>query len=315
MEEKLEQEEQANQAEQHGPIVPAQTIPTLAPLKYEGLYRTEQPQPCGLSREDLRLLFNELSKKCNEALDAHFAAINVDTLTEGVDIDALKAEAKRSRGLTVIVIGGQGEQIFSTSVDALSSDALPKTIRTVTFDSGFAMKSENVTVKDSFRLILDFNDPQPFDSYDPSQGPTPNGSTIEVNGPNTTWVNGVFTTIKSFLHERRRTRSFLHTRAVYNTTTWLIGLPLSMWLAYRADAWVLKQIPELFPVLRTALDIYLVLFGMQLFRWAILGLRHLYPLYEVEGSRTNGVRRTISGVLGALVLGAICDLVIGLLRL
>jgi len=284
------------------------------PHGYRGTYRILKIQPCAVSIDDLRKLYTRLSEKTSEALEAYLGTINPQPGQDLQELDKLKDEARNIGGLTIIIIGANGEQIVDTRIDALSSDDLPDKITSITFDSAYALKAFNVTLPNSFRLNLDFTEPPGFHAYNPWDQPTPNNSNLEVSGPNTTWVSGVHETVLSFFNERKRNRAWLHSQVTFNVLNWLFAFPASLWITYRIDNIFQSQLQNVHVTLRGALYVYLVLISLLAFRVIMAGFRWIFPVIELQGARSRKVRAVLGTGLGSLLLALLYDILKAIMK-
>src|SRR5262245_1994734 len=151
------------------------TVPTV---QYRGLYRFERIPACVVSVADMRRLYFELSEKTQEALERQLATYQKPPGTTAEEFEAFKEKVRKVGGLTVMVFGGHGEQLLSNETNPFEEDILPDVINSIVFDSSESLKSQDVTVLNRFRLLLDFTEPPSFNAYDPWSQPTPNKSSI-----------------------------------------------------------------------------------------------------------------------------------------
>lgn len=275
---------------------------------YRGTYRIIKIQPSAVSIDDLRRLYIRLSEKTSEALKAYLDSITPQPGQDPKQLENLKREARDIGGLTIIIIGANGEQIVDTHIDALSQYDLPDKITSITFDSASALKGCNVTLPNSFRLNLDFTEPPGFHAYNPWDQPTPNNSSLEVLGPNTTWVAGVHETVVSFFNERKRNRAWLHSQVTFNILNWLFAFPAALWITYRIDNIFHAQLQSVHVTLRGALYVYLVLISLLLFRVIVAGFRWIFPVVELQGARSKKVRTALGVILSSLLLAVFYDI-------
>jgi hypothetical protein len=275
---------------------------------YRNIYRTSKPPACILGRDDLVALFEELEDKGREGVQIQLT----DTLP-GADqsedeFEALKARAIEDATLSVFVHGADGENVFVQSAQDLKTQRLPARIATVTFDSASRLSTlHNWQPDNRFRIVLDFTEPPGFDRYDPTSSPTPNGSQIDVNGTNSTWVTGVHESILAFCRARGVGRGWLHDHGIYNLYNWLIALPASLWLVFRIEQVFGPRFASAHVGLRGAVYIYLFLVAYLVARGVAYGFRWVLPMVEFQGSRSKRARVIVSGILSALLLALLYD--------
>lgn len=281
--------------------------PIPAPV-YQGLSRTIQIPACVLSVDDLRRLFIDLDARTREVTAAQIDGLELPAGTAPADFGRLKAQAKAEAGLTMFVNGRNGEQIILHSAAAITREILPHTLLNITLDSAsrFNMQLKYDPIN-RFRLVLDFREPAGVISYDPWNYPTPNESSFTIIGNNQTWVAGVSEIVIGFLKDRKRSRRWLHGPITFTLVNWLIGFPAAFWLIYRLDTTTQRFIAGLPTALRGGIYIYLFLTLLLIFRVLIYILRWLFPIIELEGSRSKAVRAAASVVILGLLAALIYD--------
>ena len=282
-------------------------MPIAGPA-YQGLSRTIQIPACVLSIEDLRKLFIDLDALTREVTGVQIDGLQQPANTTPLDFKRLKEQAKREAGLNMFVQGKNGEQVVLHSAAAITREILPDGLLAITFDSAPRFNMQlNYDPLNRFRLVLDFREPGALISYDPWNYPTPNESSFTIIGNDQTWVAGVNEMVLSFLKARKRSRRWLHGPLTFTLANWLIGLPAAFWLIYRMDSLTQRFVAGLPIALRGGIYIYVFLTLLLIFRVLIYILRWLFPIIELEGSRSKAVRATVSTVEVGLLTGLIYD--------
>jgi len=284
------------------------SVNPIQTFQYRGINRTSIVPPCVVTLADLRRLYAELERKAIEARERHCRGIVRPLDAVEADFEQAKVEFIRDARLTLTVLGSEGEQIVSRSVEALDSESLPLRINLIVFDSAAAAQAVNVPLMNRFKLSLDFTEPTNFDTHNPWSEPTPNRSTLEVVGNDSTWVTGVHESTMSFLKRYRRRRKWLHSQRTFNFLNYAVGLPAAFWCVYRIDQ-LLPVVTTLHPVLRAGIYVYLFMMITLLFRIAIRGLRWILPVVELEGARSWKARAGVWVVLSAVMLGLLKDVI------
>lgn len=277
------------------------------PATFRQLSLTGGIPPCTISIEDLKRLYAELEQKTREAFDRYAAGIQRPADMPQEEFQRYRDQTAELAHVTVLVLGAEGEQLAATTAEMLERVHLPERINAVTFDSGVALQSINVTLPNQFRIHIDLRPPTAFVAYDPWNEPTPNDSKIEVRGPDTTWVTAVFESVNSFFRRRKRNRVWLHSSLGFNILGWVLGFPAALWFAYRLDTTLLRSISNLHPALRGAVDIYFFLVGMFLVRIVVYGFRWIFPLIELEHTTSRTARGVLGTVLASLLLALAYD--------
>jgi hypothetical protein len=220
----------------------------------------------------------------------------------------LKNVARSLAVVTVVIEGMDAERVVFSSAQALDESLLPHRIKQVTFDSAAALQQHNAAPNNRFNIQLDFSEPPGFQVYNPWDQPTPNNSHIEVLGPDQTWVNGVFESVSRFFQQRRRRRNWLHSPTTFTLLQYLLGFPAALWIVYRLDSSWLRGLQAVHSTVRGAIYIYVFLMALVVFRGVIGGFRWLFPIIELEGTRTKASRAILGGVLSSLLLSLTYDI-------
>ncbi len=282
--------------------------PTPPAYSYRGLSRTARIPPCAISMADLKKLHGDLAKKSEEALERYLATLPRPPGQSPEQFEALKHHARTIGGVTVGVFGIRGEQLLSSTQDVFDTGDLPDRIGLITFDSAAGLQTQNVQLPNRFLVRLDFSEPPAFVRYDPNNQPTPNGSQLEVSGPDDTWVTAVYESAFQFFRTRRRNRGWLHSEVTFNVLQWLVAIPLALWFAYRLDAKLASALPGIHTALRGAFDVYVLLLGLLFFRAVMYGFRWIFPVIELEGATSKTARRLLGAGLSSLLLALLYDI-------
>lgn len=277
------------------------------PREYRGLYHFSNIPSCSISLPDLRKLYKVLNDKKHEVFDKEFENLEKPSEFSTEEFSEFKKQFLQSRDLTLIIHGSQGEQIVARSIEALGDEALPETVTGITFDSSLMVYQTNYKPINRFALRLDLSETPGSFSYDPSLQATPNNSSIEVIGPDSTWVTAVYESTLAFFDKRRKRREWLHHAAAFNIGMWLIAFPSGFWLVYRVDSIFKNLIAELPVVLSGAIYVYIVFLTLLIFRGLIGGFRWIFPLVELQGTRSGRIRGILGAVMGALLLTLLYD--------
>jgi len=260
--------------------------------------------------DDLRRLFNDLDAWTREVTAAQIDGLHQTAGTTPEDFARLKRDAKAEAGLVMYVYGRNGEQIALHAAGTITAEVLPHALLSIIFDSAPRFNAQlNYDPLNRFRLVLDFREPGGVISYDPWNSPTPNESSFTIIGNNQTWVAGVSDMALGFLKDRKRSRRWLHGPITFTLVNWLVGFPAAFWLIYRVDGITQRFVAGLPTALRGGIYIYLFLTLLLMFRVLIYILRWLFPIIELEGSRSKAVRTSVSVVLFGLLTALIYDIV------
>jgi hypothetical protein len=274
------------------------------------LRRTTPIPSSVISRADLRTLFSRLQEKVNESIERQIGHLACPPSMALANWEELKQQARDAANLTALVIGSAGEQVVTTEEAGLLDQHLPDRITSITFDAGLALKNSlNVDLENRFVLKLDFSDPPGFHEYDPQSRPTPNDSSLEVAGPEETWVSGVHDLILQFFQNRSTPREWLHSSWVFMAVHWLVVLPASIWLTYRLVNVLPDELTNAHPVFTAGLYIYFFYLAFVVLRVIKLVGRLAWPYIELEGASRGTARVVISTVAAGLIVPLIYDVI------
>lgn len=287
-----------------------------APLTppYVGAFRTFKPPACRLSRADLKVLFRLLSQKAGE-VTARVVAELPEAGPQGQTREDMTTYVRDLLLMRASIEGTRGEQVSGVSDPAaLDEDQLTFHLKRITFDNSSTLKARFNNFPDNWvRVQLDFDTPPLFDLSNLSNEPTPNESLITVAGKDTTWVTGVFTELQHFFDSRRKHRGWLHAKQSYDLLLMFVGLPFTFRLLHFISRGYGAWLTSLAPTLSVAVYIYLFFVFLYVFRISFGIVRWLYPLVELEGTRSRtrvAVTAFLAVVTGALTLDIVKGLIV-----
>ncbi len=225
-------------------------------LAYQGVYRSTPIPSCLLSRDDLVTLYEDLERKTQEGIEHSLARAQRPADTSEAEFEELKKRGRESGHLSAFIYGADGERMVVSSAPDFRSQRLPDTVTSILYDSAASIRTlHKFEPENRFRLNLDFTEPPGFDKYDPASNPTPNNSSFEIIGPDSTWVAGVHETVMGFLERRGRRRGWLHKHSWYNAYQWFVAIPGSLWIVFRISQGIQGVLERWHPALEGALYI------------------------------------------------------------
>lgn len=274
-------------------VVPGPQLSSSVALQH----KIAEIPPCSLTIDDIGELYTLLGKLCKPNPQGKNAE-SFDSAPSG------SANSNRQFGrLMVGVYGANGEMNLGDAT-ILSANSLPKQLRGIVYDNFTGLD----IVDNRLKCTIDFTNPQFQGLYDPWSAVTPTNSSIEIYGDDKTWVIGAHTQVVDFFKERKLRRVALHTPRLFAFLSWVVGMPLSLLIADRADRLLLSGAPSMSPGLRVGLDIYVGLLAFMMFRNLILFTRWLFPKTELAGSRQGWFRGIASVILTSLFMALLYDL-------
>lgn len=273
---------------------------------FAGTSRSFAVPPCRLTKEDLRRLYQLLSKKAKEASGLQLPHL---VSKESEQIKESRKVVDEAMRVVAQIHGTNGDWVGGTSPDVLSDESLPETIARVQFDSAllFRLQFGNAPMN-SISVNLDFGRTSIFDS---SPEPSQNQSIVQVSGNNQTWVNGVFEELRTFFGEKQIPRSWLHAPRAYDAFLLVAGFPLAFILVFRIDQAIRSRLsmPE---SLFFTFYIFLVLIILWAFRTCFNYARWVFPKLEGPDRREKGpiLHKALLIIIGGTLLSIAIEAVL-----
>lgn len=279
----------------HAPVTPV--------LILRGTTRQLTLPSCVLTPEDLRRIYRLLEPKASEAADRQTGLL---TLLQGQTQNQLEELRSAVRAALALVVRLQTETgwINGTTPDILGAE-LPDGLLKIEFDSAFLYRARfnNTVPNNAFNVTLDLSRPHVLDLTNP---PEQNMSSATVTGLDPTWANAVYQELVGFFRPRRSRRGWLHFSKSYDALVIPIGFPLSFDVVYHLDRLIRRHtiLPE---ALSVAIDVYIVLVSLLLFRVVFNYARWTFPKIEVDAPRQHVAvaHRVAISTLALIVLGVL----------
>lgn len=260
---------------------------------------------CSFDREDLKKLFDLLQERLTAAADLEVSNYKQHEMPEEQYLKN-KETLRNGYKLLLTVTGINGQRLYGTPQEILSSPNYPEMVESVYINSAIALKArENWVTRNSVELFIDFSRPAILDFRLMPGGSTPNGSNLTVQGADATWVNGVFRELETFINERTAPVPWLHLHTIYDLFLWVLGFPLAFWICFKASTHL--PAPEVAGgFARAALLVYIFLLVSVGFRTLFHYSRWVFPIVEYRSPRSRALAHRV--ILGAITMGLITSL-------
>lgn len=275
------------------PPAPRRTFTTNAPIK-----------SCRLRREDLGRLYKIINDRQIEYGQFFSQSILAKQPNESAeDFAARQARVLNAFVTTVNITGANNEIVSGSGEQFLASGNLPDKLLTVFFTTTAGPNALGITPQNRATVLLDFSRPTILDFTKLPTLPTPNNSHFEISAVSEPWFTTLNTRLKELFNERRTGLYWLHQTGVYDLLLFIVGLPFSLWLAYRCSAGIEKvNLPR---ILSSGLYVYLVLAGLFTYRGAFTYSRWVFPKIEVHSEASPPLRhRAVWAAIMIAVFGA-----------
>ena len=257
-------------------------------------------------KEDLRKLLDLLQERLHAAAELEVSNYKQNDLPEE-QFQKNKETLRNGYKLLFSITGANGQRLYGTPQEILSSPNYPETIESVYINSAIALKTrENWVVRNSVEMFLDFSRPAILDFRLMPSGSTPNGSNFTVQGADATWVNGVFRELETFISERTAPALWLHRHTIYDLFLWVLGFPIAFWICFKSSSYLpAAEVAGGFA--RAALLVYIFLLVSVGFRTLFHYGRWVFPVFEYRSPRNRALANRV--LLGAITLGLLTSLI------
>lgn len=254
-----------------------------------------------LDREDLKNFCDILQERADTAAEIEVNIYQQGGLSEE-QFEADKSTLKESFKLKIAVTGIGGDEHWGAIEEVFNSVNFPEQVKSLYVDSESTLRYvHDYRPHNSFKIFLDFSKPKIFDLSLLPNVSTPNGSNIQVEGYDATWVNGVFSELKSYVDSRSSTLSKFHNHSVYDILLVVLGVPLSFWMCSKFSSAIDNSFGDGNELIVTALYLYTFIGTLFIFRILFHYLRWVCPLVEYK----NKINKMLihRGIFGSLAIG------------
>ena len=259
---------------------------------------------CVVDAEVLKRIYKDLSAGSDEGSRLEVAKNSPASQPQNL------VQVRGWYSVVIIAKGVNGEQIISLDPSLLDEGNLPKPLSSIEFDIGAYYKISRQTGIDAPNRVhvkLDFTKPPLLDLSNPGTGPTPNDSSVIVNGNDSMWVSGIYEKLLSTLRQGRVSTGWLHSQYTYDALLWLVGLPGSLSAATLiGEKFGNRYFPNSF-LPKLTLFLFILILLITIFRIGFSWVRWLLPLIEFS-PLAQPIHRQIRLLLSALIIGVLGSL-------
>lgn len=192
------------------------------------------------------------------------------------------------------ITGESGKELSESIEEVFDSSNFPSKVKTVFINSSVRLRVlHNYYPRNSFELPLDFSKPDPVDfNIEPSQK-TPNTSEFEVEGFDSTWVNGLFNEVASFIDERPSFFQIIHRHSLYDVFVWLLGFPFGFWVSFKLSIPVDTFFGSFPSIVVGAAYLYVFLGSLVFLRSLFHYARWVWPAVELKRQHSQSGKASI----------------------
>jgi len=259
-----------------------------------GIEKELRPSPCLINVKTLKEIYKAMKQAADEAVTAEISthhanakdpATAIAQVQNDGDVPKFEDIIKEYGRVGIIITGTNGERVVSYDEESLNEANLPKPLQSVIMETGLALRTLQPPKQPRNRanIIIDFTKPPLIDTTNPSEAPIQNGSSFYAFGESRSFVSGVYIAIEQTLERYKTWRGLLYKHHMYDILLIVLGFPFAIFLATLFDSFLTSQAPDtLSHPLIIAVDVYVFLVAVYIFRISFGIVRWLYPYMEEE---------------------------------
>lgn len=200
----------------------------------------------------------------------------------------LEIEREQAFRITVTIFGRHGVSLFGYGTEPLNSPNIPEPIDSIYISNCAAYQTvtgRNPT--NNFILHLDFSTPPLVDNNNLPSAPTPNESSLIIEGDRDAWVASIQQAVMDVLDTRFNKRRLFHTANIYDIGLACVCLPLALYYCWRMSGFVETSIGNISSFLSSAVYIYVVIFTLYVYRILFGYARWAFPTVELTNNESQ----------------------------
>ncbi|MFC3702853.1 hypothetical protein ACFOND_14545 [Reinekea marina] len=259
-----------------------------------------------LAKGDVRALLSRIESRFPEAIGLEEANYSEESRALE-NYDELAQNIRDSFLLTITLNGSNGEELQGTIEDVFDSPNFPDVVTKVFASSETSLKVNcDFTPRNKVIVLIDFTKPKLLDFSVLPGYKTPNNSNFQVEGLDSSWVNGLYAEIENYLRNRKKPGFFLHKHATYDLFLWLIGMPFAFFLSYKVSGFV-ESFASFNSFFKSALYLYVGFATIIAFRIVYHYARWAFPRIEYKSTFEKAIRHQIA--IGAISISLVGTLI------
>ena len=149
----------------------------------------------------------------------------------------------------------------------------------------YRLETKGVKPENNFELIFDFQFPPLLDASTPVSHPTPNSSSLSIEGSRSSWRAGVEKIVLSHIRSKKPLRNWFHGNLIYDLFLMLLGLPLALYGCWMMSG-TITRIFGFSTFLTGAAYLYVGFAGIWVYRLLFSYSRWAFPKVELRDQAT-----------------------------
>ena len=190
-----------------------------------------------LSLADVGRIFDRLSRQVEEQAEGDIQKLHK---TEDQDEDAFTANINNIKEnefrISITITGQDWSSLFGYSSDLFRSPSLPDRVVSIYMSNMAAYHAfAGHDPQNRFQLNLDFSKPPLIDTINPVSAPTPNVSSLSIEGDRDAWLAVIQEAVVGVIENRRNRRTWLHRALIYDYGLFFLGAPAALYACWRVS--------------------------------------------------------------------------------
>lgn len=260
-----------------------------------------------LSLDDVRNIYNRLTIQLGEQADHELSKlVKADNQTEA-DFATYKLNVREGAfKTTVTVVGRDGQSLFGDDVAVFSYALRPEKISNIYMTNITAYEAfSGRKPVNAFELQLDFSKPPLLDANNPVSAPTPNISSLTVQGDRESWIAAVVVAVTGVTDARKTRRSWVHQGFVYDAGLLIVGLPFALYVCWKLSPFISFQFGKIHLFLAAVAYVYAILVTLFAYRILFGYTKWAFPTLELTDNRDAAIKHR--GIWSVIILSLVIN--------
>ena len=138
-----------------------------------------------------------------------------------------------------------------------------------------------------FQLNLDFSKPPLIDTINPVSAPTPNVSSLSIEGDRDAWLAVIQEAVVGVIENRRNRRTWLHRALIYDYGLFFLGAPAALYACWRVSGPIERFLGSIHTFLSAAAYLYIFALVVAIYRIFFGYTKWAFPSVELDESRDS----------------------------
>jgi hypothetical protein len=262
-----------------------------------------------LSLDDIRTIDQRLMIQIGEQAEFEISRLIRPPNQSEADFNAYKQNAREQAfKITFTVLGRNGQSLFGDDIAVFNSPLRPENIANIymTNVTAYQAFSGNKPLN-AFELTLDFAKPPLLDANNPVSAPTPNFSSLTVQGDRESWIASVCDAVLGVTQARKTKRTWMHQGFVYDAGLFMFALPFALYVCWKVSPFVSAQLAPAHSFLAAVAYVYVTLTTLFAYRILFGYTKWAFPTVELTDNGDMATKHR--AILGTIILALVVNIV------